>query len=128
MKTNYWKTRNLKERERLLDVYINTTEKLLKSRYKSTSKRVIKELENLYLKIMSEGEEVLISHLYSYNRYWEILSQINEQLHSLGEYEDKLLSSKLLNLYEKNYELLGKQYNFYGHVDIEKAKRTVSTA
>ena len=74
MKTiNYWKQREIKAREKLLNTSIAQSERELKKIYRKMAEDIITQIENSILK-MNEGKS--ISHTFNYRKYYELLEVI----------------------------------------------------
>lgn len=122
---NYWKKAELKSRETLLDMSIAELEELIRKDYVRVSKKLLREIEALYDKIISESDTPLASHLYSYNRYYELIASIEKELTKLGVKEDELFTDKLTELYIKNQDIIGKSIGVYSKVNKEAAEQAV---
>lgn len=98
--SNYWRTKEGKQRERL---YNNSVEELntkLQELYAAAAKDIEAELVDVFLTILSSGEEVQINELYKYNRLYNLRLAINERLTELGKDILKELNPKMENIYK----------------------------
>lgn len=100
----------LKKRTKLLDDKIADTEKVIYNKYLQISKRLEAKLRNLYQDIQDDGGMVL-THLYQYNRYYDLMNAIQNELTDLGQYEKKILQQDLIELYKANSLII----NNYGN-------------
>lgn len=122
-----WKTKDILLREKLLDEHINELMEILRDAYKKSSERIINEILVLYNKIM-DGENILVSDLYKFNRYYKLLNSVNEELARLGLYEEQEFNNKLTSLYIKNSKIVGESINFWTEIDdltVEKALKHI---
>ena len=71
---------------------------------------------------MLGSDNVLHSHKYSYQKYYQQLAEIQEELRKLGIAENEILNKDFTKYYEANHTLLGKQLGIANHFDEEKAK------
>ena len=100
----------LKKRTNLLDESIEKTEKILYNQYLKSAKTMELRLRALYQNIEDDGG-ALLSHLYQYNRYYELLNTIQEELTRLGQYEKKELEQSLIKLYKDNANIISQYGN-----------------
>lgn len=98
-------------KKRLLKSSIDELETLLKKEYLKLSDKLMSYLLDLYVSILGEDGKPLHSHLYQYNKYYEMLGKIQNELMKLGIKENKLFDDRLTNLYEENSEIIDKQFN-----------------
>ena len=116
----------LSKRTDLVDASIAKTEAQLKAEYVRITKRLKNKLRLLYQEIEDDGD-VLLSHLYQYNRYYDLLNLIQTELGSLGGYEKKLLEENLVKLYQDNANIINQYGNvFTPFLDKEKIKEVVN--
>lgn len=106
-KPSYWRRRELKEQEALLDAAIERTEADLIKRYYNIQESLVKEIENVFLKIQSEtpGDgSALVSHLYQADRYTDLYNKISEELAELTRYTGRKLQQNLEGIYIERFE------------------------
>ena len=107
--TEYWIQRALREKNLTSSIDQLNTE--LARCYRKAYERIYQELEKLYLEIMKSTDKVLISHLYQYNRYYEIMNLIEQEAIRLGKQEESLFRTELTGIYEFNRKLLDPSFN-----------------
>ena len=109
----YWKKRKWKEETALADIEEYRLNRKLAEEYLRMQKDIIRDMENLYLKIMQEGgsDVALVSHLYQYNGYYETLATIQQRLIKMGSTEIEQITSSLQHLYIANGKRVTKQFN-----------------
>ena len=114
-------------REKNLDIAIDKLIEELKRCYLKSSDRLIKELERLYYEIQTSTEgSVLVSHLYQYNRYYDIINNINEELYRLGSTEQVLFRKELTGVYDFNRKLIDPTFNLVINQDaVNEAINTI---
>lgn len=79
--------------------------------YSKVSRRLLNELEALY-ETMLLSDEVPISYLYKYDRYFKIVSDIQDEMNRLTGENEQAFSTNLVEMYEKNAKLVSNQYGF----------------
>lgn len=95
----------------LVDNSIAKTEKILYNQYLKSTKSLELRLRALYQNIEDDGDEVLLSHLYQYNRYYDLLNTLQQEMTRLGQFEKKELEQSLIQLYVNNSKII----NSYGN-------------
>jgi len=129
--SSYW-TNRIKAFEKaykaLGDKAINKTELAMKREYRRISDRLIAELEAMYDKLIIEAQDgkPLISHLYQYNKYYEMLGKIEKELLVLGDRQNRTLSRSLEDMYEKNTKLVGESFNLGTSINPERVQEVIS--
>lgn len=101
--SNYWEQRLIKMQKELLDKSIDELDLHLIRLYKSSLEKNKREMVNLYNTLINQSENgaVKINDLYRYNRYWQVRSDLNARLVSLGEKEQDVMNKDLTNMYMK---------------------------
>lgn len=118
----------LKKRSNLLDGAIASTEQKVYKEYLKIAKDLELKLRKLYQDIEDDGEPVL-SHLYQYNRYYDLLNTIQDDLIKLGQYEKKVLEQDLIKLYLDNANIINQYGNnlFNPTTNLELVKQVVNS-
>ena len=117
----------LKKRTNLLDASIAKTEQILYNQYLKTAKSLEVKLKRLYQDIEDDGD-ALLSHLYQYNRYYDLFNILQDELGKLGQYEKKELEQSLIKLYEDNTNIISKYgNNFTPFISKNLIKEVVNT-
>jgi len=101
----------------LLNLSIDEINKVLKKEYLRLSDKLISYLMELYAQIIAEGTDALHSHLYSYNRYYDMVNKIQEELAKLGIKENKIFDERLTELYLKNSKVIGEQFHLGTYIN-----------
>lgn len=101
----YWKLRDVKARHNLLLKSIKDSEDALKKEYRRMAEKLISKLKKLYMEIQT-NPDILNSHLYQYQKYYEMVANIESELNKLGEREVKYLDHQLKQIYKKNHQIL----------------------
>lgn len=101
----------------LLNLSIDEINKILKKEYLKLSDKLISYLMELYVQIIAEGTDALHSHLYSYNRYYDMVNKIQEELAKLGIKENRIFDERLTELYLKNSEVIGEQFHLGTYIN-----------
>lgn len=92
---SYWADRQATIQEKLTNKNRREIEKQLVKYYSIAAKRVIADFESVYNKILEqqvEGKEVTPALLYKLDTYWQMQSQLRQELLKLGEKEVVLLT------------------------------------
>lgn len=100
---DYWKKRLADEQAKITDKSIAATNKQLQKYYLNSYKKVVKDYESLYNKVLEArmaGEEITPAWLYQLDKYYELQAQISTELTTLGEKEIKALSNAFENQYK----------------------------
>ncbi len=123
----YWLNRLIKNREALLDKSIEEAYKELQKVYRDTANSLIDRLEKLYKEMELMGQDnVLASHQFQYQKYYEQLHDIQEEIRKLGFQEDKILNADFTKYYKNNSRLVGEQLGIANKWDPERAKSVIS--
>ena len=80
---DYWGWR---DRDLLYNKQLEKAEGQLAKEYQRVFKKTKRDLLELYYEI-SNGEDVLVSDLYKFNKYYDLLNNLNAELVKLGEKE-----------------------------------------
>ena len=111
--TSYWAKRKFQEETALADMSEKRLMKKVAKEYQRMQRDIIRDMENLYYKILEEGgsDLALTSHLYQFNGYYETLSSIQQKLIQMGSTEIEQIDSSLQKLYKDNGRRVTKQFN-----------------
>lgn len=101
----------------LLNKSIDEINKVLQQEYLKLSDKLIGYLLEIYVQILDEGGNPLHSHLYQYNRYYDMLNKIQNELAQLGIVEKRIFDERLTDLYLKNTEVIGEQFNLGTYIN-----------
>lgn len=117
----------LKKRTNLLDGAIANTEQVIYKEYTRIARQLELKLRALYQDIEDDGDPIL-SHLYNYNRYYDLLNLIQNELTKLGQYEKRVLEDNLIKLYIDNANIISNYgNNFTPFLDKEMVKEVVNS-
>lgn len=123
----YWNNRLIRNREALLDKSIEEAYKELQKVYREIAQRLIDKLEALYAEMSSIGQgNVLASHQFSYNKYYEQLRDIQNEMQKLGMVEQDIMNADFTKYYKNNSNLVGEQLGIANKVDPDEVNRTVA--
>lgn len=98
-------------KRKILNKSIDELEKILQKEYLRLSDKLMSYLLNLYIDIIDEGDTPLHSHLYQYNKYYEMLNKVQDELTKLGIKENRIFDDRLVHLYEDNCKIIEDQFN-----------------
>ena len=126
---NYWTKRQIQQRINLLDKTINDTDVELASQYLRSAKKLKAKLESLYKDILldKDADTLLVSDLYKYNRYYDLLADINKELERLNTKEVEILGKQLPNMYKENHKLLNKQMALNNKINKDQVEHAVNS-
>lgn len=129
MATNkYWNEREQKAKTALFNKSKKEIEKELAKEYKETALKVRLLMSDLYTDITTNRRgEVLISDLYKYNRYYDLINNINKELLSLGQKEVKIYNQAFTDMYIANAEIIDKSLGVASKPDKKAAQRVIHT-
>lgn len=129
MKTEkYWKKR-IKQKEEFIDKFFDEIMILLSEDYQKTFDSLESKLTTIYLKIqdeLSNGEKPLVSHLYQYNKYYETLDSISNELRKLEGKEYKVIEKEFTDFYQFTNKDLDNEFPLSVNVNKETAKEAIS--
>ena len=126
MSKKYWNNRLIRNREALLDKSMEEMYKELRKVYIEIAEKLMDKLDKLFLEMQAKGQEnVLASHQFSYNKYYEQLRDIQEQMRELGMAEEKIMNADFTKYYVNNSNLLGEQLGIANRVKKEDVVKTV---
>ena len=103
--------------KRLDSIYqINTriAEAELARQYQRLAKKTKKQVEDLFAYIQKEkhGEGVLLSDLFRYQRYYDLLASLNEELRQLGMREVAITEKCMMDAYTQAGREVKSFYSF----------------
>jgi hypothetical protein len=85
---DYWQKRNLRAQEAISNKSIKEIEKQLSKYYNRTAKRVMREFEATYNKLLATtaaGRAPTPADLYKLDKYWQMQGQLQRELQKLLE-------------------------------------------
>ncbi len=94
---SYWKERMARAQQTLADKKIKQIERQLQRYYSRTAANIIKEFEATYDKILltvEAGKTPTPADLYKLDKYWQMQSQLRQELNKLGEKQIALLTKQ----------------------------------
>lgn len=110
--SNYWKQR---QRDITYNRVLQRAEKELANEYEKCLNKTRIDIELLYdeIKIASRDGTLLISDLYKYNRYYELMNELNKHLTLLGRAEIKIYGEYFERMYFDNSQLITDELGYY---------------
>lgn len=123
--SNYWLDR---EKDQLYKQHLISMEKELSKEYQRCLKSTKAQLSLLYDEILIAGADgsLLVSDLYKYNRYYDMINNLNKELTKLGSAEIKITEEKLLNMYNYTSKAVANSINFSSGVNPATAERAIN--
>lgn len=121
---SYWGNR---ESQLLLNQVLKVAEKELSKQYLRCFRKTQQELIKLYNELINETGEILISDLYKFNRYYDLLNNLSSNLKKLGIEEEKLYRELFSDFYRRNQELIGESINWLLPIDEEIVNRAINS-
>jgi len=112
---NYWQNRIINSQNNISKKNTKQIEKQLKRHYRRTMSRIIADFENTYNKLLTtvgEGKKPTPADLYKLDKYWQMQSQLREELKKLKDKEISALSK----VFETQF------FEIYYSIDIEGAQ------
>lgn len=104
---NYWQKRNLQAQAEIANKGAEEIDKQLTKYYKTAAKRVMKDFEATYDKLLAtvaDGKQPTPADLYKLNKYWEMQAQLKGELQKLGDKEIELLSDQFTSTFKAGYD------------------------
>ena len=96
--SNYWQKRLQKQQDILYNKAQAELEEELVRLYREAFQGIQVDAEVLWSEIAEQGK-AQVNNLYRYNRYYQLMNNLNQILSTLGEREVKITENKLLQLY-----------------------------
>jgi SPP1 gp7 family putative phage head morphogenesis protein len=107
MSNTYWQDREASAMAKITERSVKDTEKLLAKSYANSAKKVVKEFEDTYIKLLetiADGKDATPADLYKLDKYWQMNSRLNFELRKLGEAQERLISKQFLTEFAEIYE------------------------
>lgn len=126
--SNYWVQRH---RDMTYNRVLKIAEDKLAREYERCAKAVRVEMELLYDELLiAKGDgSLLISDLYKYNRYYELMNVLNSNLNRLGQKEIEIYEDCFKSMYLTNSQLIIDELGYYKNsqifTDDNAVKRTM---
>ena len=105
--SNYWAERMQRQRDAITNKTNEAIEKQLKRYYRNAIRRVIKDFEATYDKLLAaieDGKQPTPADLYKLDRYWQMQAQLKAEMQKLGDKEVALLSRQFEKEWKEIYE------------------------
>ena len=96
----------------LFDQTYGAAEAAMAKQYLRCMKEVKAQMLKLYNEIVLAGGDVLTSHLYQYNRYYELINNLQNQFEKLGGNESVVIEKSFTKLYEENAKFIARTNGF----------------
>ena len=120
---SYWDQR---EEERLYNSTLGVAEKQLADEYRRVFKKTQNELLTLYNELVNEKGEILVSDLFRFNRYYELLNELQQSLYKLGIKEEILYERIFADYYKENCKIIGNQFHWNFPLDDDEVKKAIN--
>lgn len=105
--SNYWAERMQRQRDAITKKTNEAIEKQLKRYYRNAIRRVIKDFEATYDKLLAaieDGKQPTPADLYKLDKYWQMQAQLKAEMQKLGDKEVALLSRQFEKEWKEIYE------------------------
>lgn len=127
----YWKKRLQANEDKIFKKTSAQMEKELIKKYKEINKIIEKEIDNLYIRLLAQGE-LSINNLYSYGKYFDMQNKIKEILIKLGAEEKNIIQMGLLDAYKQTYltsnKIIGAVDTSFSIINESTMKQIINTA
>ena len=128
---SYWSNRLARAQDAITQKNLKQIEKQLAKYYATTAKRVIKDFENTYnkvLKAVEEGKQITPADLYKLDSYWRMQGQLRQELQKLGEKQVVALTKAFeLNFFEVYYSLNIEGLDAFSTIDSAMAQQMINS-
>lgn len=128
---SYWANRLANAQAAITEKSLKQIEKQFAKYYAATSKRVIREFENTYNKVLAqqaEGKQVTPADLYKLDKYWSMQSQLRQEMQKLGEKQVSLLTKVFeINFFEVYYSLNIEGLTAFTTIDKSAVKQMINS-
>lgn len=113
---NYFTQR---QSEELYNANLANADKQLAKEYRRCYNKTKRQLLDMYDEVIASTEDgtLLVSDLYKYNRFYDLLNNIQSNLLTLGDKEEQILEKRLTNMYKNNSKIIGNSIGFSPAVD-----------
>lgn len=127
----YWENRLARAQDAITQKNLKQIEKQLAKYYATTAKKVIKDFENTYnkvLKAVEEGKQITPADLYKLDKYWSLQGQLRQELQKLGEKQVVALTKTFeLNFFEVYYSLTIEGLDAFSTIDSAMAQQMINS-
>lgn len=125
MKSNsYWEQRKT---ERLYNSTLGIAEEQLAEEYLRVFEKLQTELLALYAELTEQAaDKILVSDLFRFNRYYDLLNELQRSLQELGIREEILYEKLFLEYYKQNWEIIGGRYQLALSLSDEQVKSAIN--
>ena len=128
---SYWENRLANAQDAITQKNLKQVERQMRKYYQTTAKRVIKDFEDTYnkvLKTVEEGREITPADLYKLDKYWNLQGQLRQELQKLGEREVAALTKAFeLNFFEVYYSLTIEGMDAFSTIDKAMATQMINS-
>lgn len=120
----YWEYR---ETERLYNSTLGIAEEQLAEEYLRVFKKLQTELLALYGELTEEAaDKILVSDLFRFNRYYDLLNELQQSLQELGIREEILYENLFLEYYKQNWAIIGGEHQWALPLSDEQVKSAIN--
>lgn len=128
---SYWENRLARAQDAITQKNLKQIEKQLAKYYATTAKKVIKDFEDTYnkvLKAVEEGKQITPADLYKLDSYWRMQGQLRQELQKLGEKQVVALTKAFeLNFFEVYYSLTIEGLDAFSTIDSAMAQQMINS-
>jgi SPP1 gp7 family putative phage head morphogenesis protein len=128
---SYWGNRLARAQDAITQKNLKQVEKQLAKYYGTTAKRVIKDFEDTYNKVLlavEEGKQITPADLYKLDSYWKLQGQLRQELQKLGEKQVVALTKAFeLNFFEVYYSLNIEGLEAFSTIDSAMALQMINS-
>lgn len=112
----------------LYDDTLAETESKLLDEYRRAEREVENKIKAMYLEIKEKEskDKLLVSDLYKYNKYYDVMNTLNQRIIELGGSETGILENSMLQLYKANNRILSNEFHIPVFSD-DRAIRAINT-
>lgn len=127
MANKYWQQR---QRDSIYNHILGTAEKQLANEYKRCFEATYGKISALYdeINIAKKNGTLLISDLYKFNRYYELMNALNSNLNKLGQKEIQIYGDSLKRMYLTNSQLIIDELGYYNGSGVYANENQIKTA
>lgn len=126
----YWQDRMQKAQDNLTEKSVKQTEKQIKKYYQKSMEQVIASFEKTYTHILlsvEAGREPTPADLYKLDTYWQMQTQLKEELQKLGDKQVAELSKRFISQYEDIYKSIALEgESFFYTIDKKQVQEMIN--
>jgi SPP1 gp7 family putative phage head morphogenesis protein len=102
----YWQDRDAAALTMVTERKVQETDRLLAKAYRNSATKIIEEFEATYNKLLNtiaDDKNPTPADLYKLDKYWKMNNRLNDELRTLGQKQEKVLSRQFMKEFAEIY-------------------------